>query len=141
MALTLTVVTPERALPPIACDHVTVVAVDGQLGVRPGHAALVGLLAGGFLQPRRGGRALPAIAIRGGVGQVARDQVLIITEAAVPAGQVDRAAVQRRLDALPAGTAHETERAFLRAQLDLPAGELSTDEMLSGAKAAIDAER
>ena len=140
MALTLTIVTPERALPAVACDHVTFTAVDGQLGIRPGHASVVGLLDGGFIHPKKGGRTMECVAIKGGVGQVAGDRVLIITEAAVTAAQVDRAKVEAKLASLDASRASDIERKYLAAQLALPKSELTADEQLAAAKQAIDAQ-
>ncbi len=139
--LTLQIVTPEKALPVVECDHVTFVAVDGQVGVRTGRAALVGLLATGFVQAKKGGKALPAVAIRGGVGQVSKDKVLILTEQAVESPSVDRAKVEARLAAIAEDPAAAGERAFLKAQLGLPRHEVHATEHLSGARAAIDAAR
>jgi F0F1-type ATP synthase epsilon subunit len=137
--LTLQIVTPEKAFPTVECDHVTFVAVDGQVGVRTGRAALVGQLATGFVQAKRNGKALPAVAIRGGVGQVSKDKVLILTEQAVGTESVDRTKAETRLAAIAEDPAAATERAFLKAQLALPKHDVLATEHLSGARAAIDA--
>ena len=42
--LTVSIITPERALPSYEAQHVTFTAVDGQVGVRTGMAPMVAQL-------------------------------------------------------------------------------------------------
>jgi F-type H+-transporting ATPase subunit epsilon len=85
--LTLTVVTPERALLQDAvCDEVTLPAWLGELGVLPGHTPLIALLGIGVVGYRDGGRR-QTLAVRGGFVEIAGDAVRILAdEAAAPEG-------------------------------------------------------
>ncbi len=85
--LTLTVVTPERAvLSGVACDEVTLPAWRGEIGVLPGHTPLIALLGIGVVGYRDGARRA-ALAVRGGFVEVAGDAVRILAdEAAAPEG-------------------------------------------------------
>ena len=83
--LTLTVVTPERALlSGVACDEVTLPAWRGEIGVLPGHTPLIALLGIGVVGYRDGARR-QTLAVRGGFVEVAGDAVRILAdEAAAP---------------------------------------------------------
>ena len=85
--LTLTVVTPERALlSGVACDEVTLPAWRGEIGVLPGHTPLIALLGIGVVGvPRRS--PAQTLAVRGGFVEIAGDAVRILAdEAAAPDG-------------------------------------------------------
>jgi F-type H+-transporting ATPase subunit epsilon len=85
--LTLTVVTPERALLQGAlCDEVTLPAWLGEIGVLPGHTPLIALLGIGVVEYRDGTRR-EKLAVRGGFVEIAGDAVRILAdEAAAPEG-------------------------------------------------------
>jgi F-type H+-transporting ATPase subunit epsilon len=85
--LTLTVVTPERALlQNVACDEVTLPAWLGEIGVLPGHTPLIALLSIGVVGYRDGSRHA-RLAVRGGFVEVAGDAVRILAdEASAPEG-------------------------------------------------------
>ena len=91
--LTLTVVTPERAvLQGVACDEVTLPAQRGEIGVLPGHTPLIALLGIGVVGYRDGSRRA-AVAVRGGFVEIAGDAVRILADAAAAPGGVDVAVV------------------------------------------------
>ena len=97
--LTLTVVTPERAvLDRIVCDEVTLPAEAGELGVLPGHTPLIALLGIGLVTYRDGGKK-GSLAVRGGFVEIASDVVRILADEAVAAAAVDAAAVTKQKDA------------------------------------------
>jgi F-type H+-transporting ATPase subunit epsilon len=85
--LTLTVVTPERALlQGVACDEVTLPAWLGEIGILPGHTPLIALLGIGVVAYRNGARR-QTLAVRGGFVEIASDVVRILAdEAAAPEG-------------------------------------------------------
>ena len=85
--LSLTVVTPERALlQDTLCDEVTLPAWLGELGVLPGHTPLIALLGIGVVGYRDGSRR-QTLAVRGGFVEVAGDAVRVLAdEAAAPEG-------------------------------------------------------
>ena len=145
--LTLRIITPDRSLPEFQAEHVTIVSLDGELGIRTGHAAVAALLkpAGHVLARAKSG-TVRVTAVLGGVAQVCRDQVVVLADAAIPADQVDASKVKARLEHLRANppavesdvvvqTAHRREIAWLETQLRLPRQVLSRDEMLEHADA------
>jgi F-type H+-transporting ATPase subunit epsilon len=90
--LTLTVVTPERAVVPGAvCDEVTLPAQKGEIGVLPGHTPLIGLLGIGVVAYRDGSRRA-ALAVRGGFVEISGDVVRILADEAQAPEMVDAAA-------------------------------------------------
>ena len=98
--LTLTVVTPERALlQDVTCDEVTLPAWLGELGVLPGHTPLIALLGIGVVAYREGARR-QTLAVRGGFVEIAGDAVRILAdEAAAPESIDAEKASQDKADA------------------------------------------
>ena len=89
--LTLTVVTPERALlQGVACDEVTLPAWLGEIGVLPGHTPLIALLGIGVVAYRDGARRA-ALAVRGGFVEIAGDAVRILADEAAAPEAIDGA--------------------------------------------------
>jgi F-type H+-transporting ATPase subunit epsilon len=117
------VVTPERAVLDEPSDFVAVPMYDGELGVLPGRAPMIGRLGYGELRSVRGGD-IKRYYVDGGFVQVRRNVVTVLTPRAIRAEEIDPDAVARALEAAlaPAGTpdgqllqAQEQERS--RAQL------------------------
>jgi F-type H+-transporting ATPase subunit epsilon len=95
--LTLTVVTPERALvSQAACDEVTLPAEAGQIGILPGHTPLITLLGIGVVTFRNGGEKT-SVAVRGGFAEISSDNVRILADRAVSKATVDAAAAGKEL--------------------------------------------
>jgi F-type H+-transporting ATPase subunit epsilon len=89
--LTLTVVTPERAvLTGVACDEVTLPAWRGELGVLPGHTPLIALLSIGVVGWRDGARRAK-LAVRGGFAEIAGDAVRVLADEAAAPDAIDAA--------------------------------------------------
>jgi F-type H+-transporting ATPase subunit epsilon len=107
------VITPERTLPVYPAQHVTFTAVDGEVGIRAGHAPLVAQLAMGFALVRAADGSETLLAVRGGVAQVLNDEIKLFTEQAEDVNHIDLDKIQKRLDqlgsAVPAN-AHEKAR-------------------------------
>src|SRR5580658_3474316 len=91
------VVTPERALLDEQAEFVAVPLYDGELGVLPGRAPLIGRLGYGELRLRRGG-ATQRFFIDGGFVQVRDNVITILTSRAVRAEDINPAAVERALE-------------------------------------------
>ncbi len=100
MATTLqcTVVTPERKALDQAVDFVALPLYDGEIGIAPGHAPLIGRLGYGEMRLRRDNQ-VSRFYVDGGFVQVVDNQIAVLTAQAVPADQVDEQAAQKRLDA------------------------------------------
>jgi F-type H+-transporting ATPase subunit epsilon len=82
------VVTPERALLDETADFVALPMVDGELGVLPGRAPLIGRLGCGELRVRRG-NDIQRYFVDGGFVQVRADIVTVLTSHALNASDID----------------------------------------------------
>jgi F-type H+-transporting ATPase subunit epsilon len=98
--LTLTVVTPERAvLQSTACDEVAVPCLKGEIGILPGHTPLIALLGIGVVGYRDGSRRA-ALAVRGGFVEISGDAVRVLADQAATLDAIDEAKVSaERVDA------------------------------------------
>src|SRR3954470_21264340 len=92
------VVTPERAVLDERVDFVSLPLYDGELGVLPGRAPLIGRLGYGELRTRRGG-ATKRFFVDGGFAQVRDNVVTVLTARAVPAERIDQTAAGQALEA------------------------------------------
>jgi F-type H+-transporting ATPase subunit epsilon len=110
--LTVSIITPERALPPYQASHVTFTAVDGQVGVRTGMAPMVAQLKVGFAMIRDLAGKEINVALKGGVAQVLNDQVRLFVEAAVDFKSIDLELIQKKLDQL--GSSNATDQATIK---------------------------
>lgn len=87
--LTLTVVTPERAvLSGVACDDVVLPGLDGEIGILPAHTPLITLLGIGVVTYRDGSRKT-SVAVRGGFAEISGDAVRVLADAALPKDAID----------------------------------------------------
>ncbi|HTU88498.1 MAG TPA: ATP synthase F1 subunit epsilon [Gemmataceae bacterium] len=106
------VVTPEKAVLEENADFVAVPMFDGELGVLPGRAPLIGRLGYGELRLRRG-TEVRRFFVDGGFVQVRANTVTVLTSRAQRAEDIDSAAVSHALQAAlaPAPTlqAHEEQ--------------------------------
>jgi len=93
-----TVVTPERKVVDQAVEFVALPLYDGEIGISPHHAPLIGRLGYGEMRLRHNDR-LTRFYVDGGFVQVVDNQVTVLTAQAIPAEQVDAAAAQQQLDA------------------------------------------
>ena len=101
------VLTPEGTVCDQETDFVVVWLEDGQLGIAPGRKPIVARLGIGPLRIGRAGKEPKYYYIQGGLVEVAENVVSVLTERAIPAEQLDAAAVAQRLQAaqaMPAGT-------------------------------------
>jgi F-type H+-transporting ATPase subunit epsilon len=92
------VVTPERAVLEEPAEFVALPMYDGELGVLPGRAPLIGRLGLGELRLLQRG-AVRRFFVDGGFAQVRADTVTVLTNRAVPAEEIDTAAANQQLAA------------------------------------------
>jgi F-type H+-transporting ATPase subunit epsilon len=95
------VVTPERAVLDESADFVALPLYDGELGVLPGRAPLIGRLGCGELRIRQGERNRRYF-VDGGFAQVRGNVVTILTQRAVRAEDINLAAAEEALQAAQA---------------------------------------
>jgi F-type H+-transporting ATPase subunit epsilon len=117
-SLSCVVVTPERALVDEQADFVAVPLYDGELGVLPGRAPLIGRLGCGELRLRHGAQT-QYFFVDGGFVQVRDNVVTVLTSRAQRAAEIDVAAAEATLSAPPAGPAEERLKAQQRARVQL----------------------
>src|SRR5437899_3200821 len=84
------VVTPERTLFDELVEFVALPLYDGELGILPGRAPLIGRLGYGELRTRNGGE-IRRYFVDGGFVQVRDDVVTVLTNRAIPADKIDTA--------------------------------------------------
>lgn len=84
----LTVVTPERRVFQEAVNMVIVRTIDGEMGVLPGHIPLVAPLAIGPMRIKTGDNERQA-AVNGGFIEVTAEHVIILSESAEMAEEID----------------------------------------------------
>jgi F0F1-type ATP synthase epsilon subunit len=101
MSFKVHIITPEKALPELDADHVTIVAVDGQVGIRTDHAPLVALLKedGWAVVKQFGKEQYRAFAVKGGVAQMLKNDLKILTPVVVDVHTLDSAQLAKQVDA------------------------------------------
>ena len=88
--LQLIVVTPESTVLDEQADFVALPLYDGEIGIAPGRAPLIGRLGYGELRVVVGGQTTRYY-VDGGFVQVADNVVSVLTNRALPAASIDRA--------------------------------------------------
>ena len=119
--LQLEVVTPERPVLSEAVDMVTVPGLGGELGILPGHTALISQLQTGVLTYVKGGSTFQ-LHVSGGFIEVREDRVSVLAEVAEKPEEIDAARarlarehIEKQLNAWN-GTEEDFEKA--RAKLE-----------------------
>ncbi|WP_329090984.1 MULTISPECIES: F0F1 ATP synthase subunit epsilon [unclassified Streptosporangium] len=112
------VVSPEREIWSGEADMVIAKTVDGEIGIMPKHAPVLGVLVeGGLLTIKRGdGEADLVAAVHGGFLSVADDEVSILAELAELGSEVDVARAKSALDRAQASVEADQEDADAAAE-------------------------
>ena len=90
------VVTPEATSIEQEADFVSVPLFDGEKGIAPGHAPMIGRLGYGELRLKSGG-TIERYYVDGGFVQVEDNVVSLMTGKIVPAGELDASTAQELL--------------------------------------------
>ncbi|MFF0310140.1 F0F1 ATP synthase subunit epsilon [Streptosporangium sp. NPDC004379] len=115
------VVSPERELWSGEADMVIAKTIEGEIGIMPRHAPVIGVLVeGGVLRIKRGDDTDLVAAVHGGFISVAGDEVSILAETSELGSEVD---VDRARDALQ------------RAQASIDANESDVDDAAAAKRA------
>lgn len=118
------IVTPETTVLNEPADFVALPLFDGEAGVAPGRAPLIGRLGYGELRVRNGG-STRRYYVDSGFVQVADNVVSVLTNRALPAERVDRAAATEQLhDAISRQAAGREELAIRDRQIAQARGQL-----------------
>jgi F-type H+-transporting ATPase subunit epsilon len=121
MPIHLEVITPEKKVYEDDVDMVIAPGSEGYLGILPRHAPLLTALGPGEFRVKKGG-VEEVLAVFGGFMDVRSDRVVVLTDAAEPAEEIDaqraQEARQRAQEALAkAATLSAAEEAVARAAL------------------------
>lgn len=95
-AITVVVVTPEQTVLETEADFVALPLYDGEIGIAPDRAPLIGRLGYGELRLRQGGTTT-SYYVDGGFVQVADNVVSVMTQRAMPAARIDVNAAEKQL--------------------------------------------
>lgn len=114
-ALHCVVVTPERAVLDEPADFIALPMYDGELGVLPGRAPLIGRLGFGELRVRQGSQ-VQHYYVDGGFAQVHDNVVTLLTSKAVPAAELSAQTAQEALQQALAPATGDAVDAQLRQQ-------------------------
>jgi F-type H+-transporting ATPase subunit epsilon len=120
LPLHLEVITPERKVYEEDVDMVVAPASEGYVGILPHHAPLFTTLGPGEFKVKRGG-VEEVLAVFGGFMDVRADRVVVLTDAAEHAEEIDAARAQqareRAQQILAAGPASAADEQRARAEL------------------------
>jgi len=120
MPLHLEIITPERRVYEDDVDMVIAPASEGYVGILPHHVPLFTTLGPGEFKVKKGG-VEEVLAVFGGFMDVRGDRVVVLTDAAEPAEEIDASRAQqareRAQQVLAAGPASAADEQRARAEL------------------------
>ncbi len=96
MALKLEIVTPEARVYAETIDSVVIPTVEGEIGILPGHIALLTQVADGELRVTKGNETV-FLAVGGGFAEIGDDTVRVLAERAITEEKIDEGAVEAAL--------------------------------------------
>jgi F-type H+-transporting ATPase subunit epsilon len=107
------VVTPERTVYDQPAEFVALTLFDGEIGIAPGHAPMIGRLGYGEMRIGRDAEA-DRYYVEGGFVEVLGDVVTVLTQRAVPAGEIDAAVAREQLQSAQSRRAATAEAVAVR---------------------------
>jgi F-type H+-transporting ATPase subunit epsilon len=99
---------------------------DGEIGILPGHAPILGVLLSGAVQIRQDSGEVVVAAVYGGFLSVANNDVVILAEEAELGSEIDVAQAQRELDERADPADEDAVAASQRARARIRAAELAS---------------
>jgi F-type H+-transporting ATPase subunit epsilon len=90
-------VSPARLLFSGSVASVTIPGTEGEMGIYPGHAPVLATLRPGIVTVYRDGGATDRIFVRGGMVEVNPQGLTLLAEVAIPAAELDAAAMSRQI--------------------------------------------
>ena len=111
--LNINIVTPETTTLDKLVDAVTLPLIDGEAGVLPGHAPMIGRLAPGEVRVRSGSTE-ERFYVDGGFVQIEKNNVSVLTGRSLPAAEIDVVAARETLAAAEDEPTDKPELAELR---------------------------
>lgn len=109
----LELVSPARLLLARQVEMATIPAIEGEMGVLPGHSPMIVALRGGVIRVRENGAETEALFVPGGFAEVSPDRCTVLADEVTPLASLSRAEAERRLavaeSAMAAVTAEDSE--------------------------------
>ncbi len=96
--LTLELVTPEKVAWSAPADFVVLPAIEGEMGVLPGHQPYLARLAAGEVRVTAAGADVKRFAISGGFAEIKDDVVSLFAETAEDAANIDSERARQSLE-------------------------------------------
>jgi F-type H+-transporting ATPase subunit epsilon len=93
-------VSPERLLVSEQFDMVVVPGTEGDFGVLPGHSPVISTVRPGIIDIHDGGNIAHRVFVGGGFAEVTPERCTVLAEDAVMVDEIDRADVERRIQAV-----------------------------------------
>lgn len=116
----LELVSPEKLLLSRQVEMATIPALEGEMGVLPGHSPMIVALKGGVIRVRENGRETETLFVAGGFAEVSPTRVTVLADQATPLAQLSRSAseamlaeAQSALAALPLTEAEDKREAAM----------------------------
>jgi len=107
------IVTPERTVRETPAEFVALTLFDGEIGIGPRHTPLIGRLGYGEMRVTDAGKT-DRYYVEGGFVEVLEDVVTVITQRAVPAGEIDAAVALEQLQSAQTKPGHSAELLAIR---------------------------
>ncbi len=95
--LTLKMVTPENVALETSAESVVLPAIDGEMGVLPGHEPFMAQLDAGEIRVTAGG-TLKSYAVSGGFAEILNNTISVFAETAEMADEIDEERAKQSLD-------------------------------------------
>jgi F-type H+-transporting ATPase subunit epsilon len=114
------VVTPETTVSETTSDFVALPLFDGEIGIAPGHSAMIGRLGYGEMRLKNG-NATERLYVDGGFVQVVDNQVSVLTNRALPVTALDMHVAAEHLSAARKRPSNTPELMAIRDRLELQA--------------------
>lgn len=121
--LRVELVTPEREMWAGEAEMVVAKTIEGEMGIMPGHAPVLGLMVDGSvvrIKPADGGETIAAM-VHGGFFSVASNEVSVLAEYAELGGEIDVNAAREEYERLSSLEGEEAAVAQRRARARLRA--------------------
>ncbi len=90
-------VAPERLVLSLSAEMVVVPCAEGDIGVLPGHAPLIGTVRPGVVDIHEKGKISERIFVTGGFVEVTPERCTLLAEEATPVGELTREIADKRM--------------------------------------------
>jgi F-type H+-transporting ATPase subunit epsilon len=91
-------VSPAKLLKSEPVEMVVVPGAEGDLGVLPGHSALIATVRPGVIDIHEGGSVKERIFVAGGFCEISSERCTVLAEEAIEVSAIDKVVAQKRLE-------------------------------------------